>query len=247
LSWSRTSADLIRDRLGRWWLHVVMETAAPVVTPSEETVGVDLGIKNPATDSRNQFYGDKHWQNIEDRTFELRRQLQSKGTKSAKRRLKKLSGRQKRFRRDCDHVLSKRLVKSVEAGATLVFEDLTNIRGRAKMRKAQRRRLHGWSFAQFQAFVTYKAEGFGVNVGFVDPRYTSQKCSQCGHIERGNRPTQSEFRCKKCSFECHADLNAALNIREDFLKRRASVNVPIAVRLETEVGTASYGDKPRSC
>ena len=247
LTWARTSADLLRDRKGRWWLHVVMETTAPVVTPSEETVGVDLGINNPATDSCNKFYGNKHWRQIEDRTFELRRRLQSKGTKSAKRRLKKLSGRQKRFRRDCDHVLSKRLVKSVEVGTTLAFEDLTNIRGRAKMRTAQRRRLHGWSFAQFQAFVTYKAEGLGVNVGFVDPRYTSQKCSQCGHIERGNRPTQSEFRCKKCGFECHADLNAALNIRQDFLKRRASVNVPIAVRLETEVGTASYGDLPRSC
>jgi IS605 OrfB family transposase len=204
-----------------------METAAPVIMPTEETVGVDLGIKNPATDSRNEFYGDKHWKNIEDRTFELRRRLQSKGTKSAKRRLKKLSGKQKRFRKDCDHVLSKRLVKSVEAGATLAFEELTNIRGRAKVRKAQRRRLHGWSFAQFQAFVCYKAEAKGINAGFVDPRYTSQKCSLCGHIERGNRPTQSEFRCKKCDFECHADLNAALNIRADFLKRRVAVNPPI--------------------
>lgn len=76
MSWQWTSADLIRDRNGRWWLHVVIETSAPVVIPIEETVGVDLGINNPATDSRNEFYGDKHWQNIEDRTFELRRRLQ---------------------------------------------------------------------------------------------------------------------------------------------------------------------------
>ena len=229
LSWNRTSADLIRDRKGRWWLHVVMETSNPEVIPTEETVGVDLGIANPATDSRDEFYGDKHWQNIEDRTFELRRRLQSKGTKSAKRHLKKLSGRQRRFRKDCDHVLSKRLVQSVGEGGTIAFEDLTNIRGRAKMKKAQRRRLHGWSFAQFQAFVSYKAEARGIAIGFVDPRYTSQKCSQCNHIKRGNRPTQSKFRCKKCGFECHADLNAAINIREDFLKRRASVNAPIVV------------------
>jgi IS605 OrfB family transposase len=206
-----------------------METSNPEVIPTEETVGVDLGIANPATDSRDEFYGDKHWQNIEDRTFELRRRLQSKGTKSAKRHLKKLSGRQRRFRKDCDHVLSKRLVQSVGEGATIAFEDLTNIRGRAKMKKAQRRRLHGWSFAQFQAFVSYKAEARGIAIGFVDPRYTSLKCSQCNHIKRGNRPTQSKFRCKKCGFECHADLNAAINIREDFLKRRASVNAPIVV------------------
>jgi len=245
LAWDRTSADLVRDRSGQWWLHVVMETPAPKVIPTEETVGVDLGLENPATDNRENFYGDQHWQQIEDRTFQLRRRLQSKGTKNAKKRLKRLSGKQKRFRRDCDHVLSKRLVKSVQAGATLVFEDLTNIRGRAKLRKAQRRRLHGWSFAQFQLFVSYKAEARGIAVGFVAPRYTSQKCSRCGHIERGNRPTQSEFCCRKCEFECHADLNAAINIRTDYLKLRALVNEPIAVCSEMRVGTASHGACPR--
>lgn len=187
------------------------------------------------------FYGDKHWKQVEDRIFELRRRLQSKGTKSAKRHLKRLSGRQalrhyvlrfpqdviaQRFRRDCDHVLSKRLVQSVGKGATIVFEDLTNIRGRAKVKKSQRRRLHGWSFAQFQAFVTYKAEALGIVIGFVDPRFTSQKCSSCGYISRSNRPTQKDFKCKKCSFEILADHNAAINIREDFLKLRGSVNNP---------------------
>ncbi|NJM67093.1 MAG: IS200/IS605 family element transposase accessory protein TnpB [Acaryochloris sp. RU_4_1] len=229
LNWKNTSADLLQDRKGRWWLYVVMEAETPEVSATNEVVGVDLGIASPAVDSRGSKYGSDHWKEIEDRTFELRRRLQSKGTKSARRHLKKLSGRQRRFRKDCDHVLSKRLVRSVQSGATLVFEDLTNIRGRAKMRKAQRRRLHGWSFAQFQAFVTYKAESRGVNVGFVDPRYTSQKCSQCGHIERGNRPSQAEFRCQKCGYECHADYNAAVNIREDFLKLRALVNQPIVV------------------
>ncbi len=227
LIWKNTSADLICDRKGRWWLHIVMETDTPKADPTTQVVGVDLGIATPAVDSNRNKYGSDHWKQVEDRTFELRRRLQSKGTKSAKRHLKKLSGRQKRFRKDCDHVLSKLLVQSVESGATLVFEDLTNIRGRAKMKRATRRRLHGWGFAQFQAFVTYKAEAKGVKIGFVDPRYTSQKCSQCGHIERGNRPTQSEFRCKKCGFECHADYNASINIRDDFLKLRASVNAPI--------------------
>ncbi|NJO43037.1 MAG: IS200/IS605 family element transposase accessory protein TnpB [Cyanobacteria bacterium CRU_2_1] len=229
LNWKNTSADLLQDRKGRWWLHIVVEIETPETGATNEVVGVDLGIASPAVDSRGSKYGSVPWKGVEDRTFELRRRLQSKGTKSAKRHLKKLSGRQRCFRKDCDHVLSKRLVRSVEKGATLVFEDLTNIRGRAKMRKAQRRRLHGWSFNQFQAFVTYKAEARGVNVGFVDPRYTSQKCSQCGHIERGNRPSQAEFRCKKCGYECHADYNAAINIREDFLKLGAAVNQPIVV------------------
>ncbi len=227
LGWKNTSADLIRDGKRRWWLHIVMETDTPQVEPTAEVVGVDLGIATPAVDSNDNKYGSDHWKPVEDRTFQLRRRLQSKGTKSAKRHLKKLSGRQKRFRKDCDHVLSKRLVQYVRSGATLAFEDLTDIRSRVKTRKQERRRLHGWSFAQFQAFVTYKAEAKGAIVRYVDPRYTSQKCSQCGHIERGNRPSQAKFRCNKCGFECHADYNAAMNIRDNFLASRASVNAPI--------------------
>jgi IS605 OrfB family transposase len=225
LSWKPTSADLVKDRIGRWWLHVVMETSTPKFNPTDETVGVDLGIANPATDSNNNFYGEERWKEVEERVFELQRRLQKKGTKSAKRHLKKLSGRRRRFQKNCDHVLSKRLIQSVKPGATLVFEDLTNIRGSAKQRKAQRRRFHSWSFAQFQAFVTYKAEARGIKVDYVDPRYTSQKCSQCGHIDRKNRPTQSDFKCKKCGYETHADYNAATNIRADYL--RAAVNQPI--------------------
>ena len=53
-----------------------MKTDFPQIIPTNETVGVDLGIENPATDNRDNFYGEKHWKQIEDRTFELRRRLQ---------------------------------------------------------------------------------------------------------------------------------------------------------------------------
>ncbi|MBT9545129.1 MAG: transposase, partial [Candidatus Sericytochromatia bacterium] len=191
-------------------------------------VGVDLGIVNPATDSRGQFYGSEHWEEVERRHAVLRSELQSKGTRSAKRKLKRTSGRQRRFRRDCDHVLSKRLVQTMESGQTLVFENLTDIRGKVKLKKAQRKRLHKWSFAQLQAFVEYKAQALGVSVVFVDPRYTSQKCSQCKHVSRSNRPEQSIFKCRVCKFTCHADHNAAINIRANYLQFKGlSVNQPI--------------------
>src|SRR3990167_8077833 len=138
--WQRCSADLIQDRKGRWWLHVVMSKDIQEIPPHDSDdsfVGVDLGIVNPATDSRGQFYGSEHWEEVELRHAVLRSELQSKGTRSAKRKLKRKSGRQRRFRRDCDHVLSKRLVQSMESGQTLVFENLTDIRGKVKLKKAQ--------------------------------------------------------------------------------------------------------------
>ena len=63
------------------------------------------------------------------------------------------------------------------------------------------------------AFLSYKAQRAGVPVVQVDPRYTSQTCAECGHRERSNRKNQSEFRCKACGHESHADVNAARNIR----------------------------------
>jgi len=215
-TWNTASADLFCDRQGKWWLHVVVARDVEEVSTSGAMVGIDLGIAHPATDSNGTFYGSPEWGAIEQRTRALRSRLQSKGTKSAKRHLKKLSRRQIRFRKDCDHVLSKRIVQSAQPGTTIVFENLTDIRARVSLRKAQRRSLHSWSFAQLQAFVTYKAQARGVQVGWVDPRYTSQKCSECGHRERGNRPSQAVFLCKSCGFSIHADLNAARNIRDNF-------------------------------
>jgi len=223
-TWKVTSADLLHDRRGRWWLHVVVTQPLTETAPTDEVVGVDLGIVHPATDSGGNYYGSDHWKVVEERTDQLRRRLQAKGTKSSRRHLKKMSRRQRRFRTDCDHVVSKRLVASVEPGATLVFEDLTDSRVRVRQRKEQRRRLHTWSFAQLQGFVAYKAEARGVRIALTDPRYTSQKCHACGHRERANRADQAHFSCRSCHVSCNADHNASINIRDNY--RRAAVSLP---------------------
>ena len=114
-------------------------------------------------------------------------------------------------------MLSKRLVQSVEPGATLVFEDLTDIRDRMTGRKQQRRRLHSWSFARLLGFARYKAALAGVAAATVAPRYTSQKCSRCGHWEKANRQSWGDFRCKQCDFSLHADQNAARNLEANHL------------------------------
>lgn len=205
--------DLILKK-GRLWLHVVVDLPTPQVEPSTEVVGVDLGVTRPAVTSNNKFLGQQHWKELENRTFRLRRSLQAKGTKSAKRHLRKLSGKQLRRRRDHDHVVSKRIVQNTQSGGTIVLENLTDIRKRAKQRKGkQNRRFHGWSFAQLADFIAYKAEEQGISVVFIDPRNTSKTCSKCGHCHRSNRRSQAVFKCRQCSYELNADLNGARNIR----------------------------------
>lgn len=179
------SADLIlRD--GKFWLHAVVTLPAVPFTNTGAAVGVDLGLTRPAVTSDARFLGKRYWREIDRRYFRLKRQLQAKGTTSAKRRLKALRGKVNRFRRDCDRVLSKRIVQSVKPGTTVVVENLTAIRGRVKQRgRASRRRLHAWSFARLRAFLEYKAEGVGCRVVGVDPRHTSRRCHACGISSAG--------------------------------------------------------------
>lgn len=215
------TVDLVQKR-GRWYVHVVVRVPAPEVEPTEVVVGVDLGVTRAAVTSDNRFHGQRRWRELEARDFRLRRTLQAKGAKSAKRHLRRLSGRTARRRRDHDHVVSKRIVQGVPEGCTLAVENLTNIRSRVRARKANggQRRLHSWSFAILRVFITYKAEERGIRVEGVDPRHTSQSCSRCGYQHRRNRLSQSEFRCRACGYQTNADRNGARNIAAKLLASR---------------------------
>ncbi|GHO55584.1 RNA-guided endonuclease InsQ/TnpB family protein [Ktedonobacter robiniae] len=222
------SADLCY-RKGKYTLHVVVRLPDPARPSSDEMIGVDLGLTHPAVTSKHLFLGERRWKEQERRIFRLKRQLQTKNTKSAKRHLKKLSGKRFRQRKDHDHVLSKRIVQHAPPGSTIVLENLTHIRSRARIRKGEgQRRLHSWSFAQFHSFLSYKAQEKGVAVVKVDPRHTSQTCSCCGHQARNNRRSQSLFLCRMCGFSLNADLNASRNIRNKYVVSLASLGTPLA-------------------
>lgn len=191
----------------------------PQALQSAEVIGVDLGLNHPAVTSKRKFLGSRHWKEVARRYFRIRRALQSKGAKNAKRHLRKLAGKQLRFHRDCDHVLSKRIVQSVSPGAVIVIENLTELRNTTNIKRKteSRRRLHNWSFAQFRSFLFYKAQEAAMKVVAIDPRHTSQTCSRCGFQSRSNRRSQSLFLCKEYAYSLKADLNAAYDIRDKHL------------------------------
>ena len=217
LGYPSDTADLI-EQDGQWWLHMVVTLPAPDVEPTEQVIGVDLGLNRPAVTSNNQFLGQRRWKAVEGRYFRLSRALQKKGSRSAKRHLRKAKRRRSRFRKDADHVLSKQIVTAAEPGSTIVLEDLKDIRKRSKQgrrttkQRQSKRRMHSWPFASLKSKIEYKAEERGCRVVAVDPRHTSQRCSCCGHTARTNRRSQSVFKCRKCGMDLNADLNAARNI-----------------------------------
>jgi len=218
----RGQVDLILVN-GVFYLCVVVEASEESPYDPVGVLGVDLGIKNLAVDSDGEVHSGEQINQTRDRCDSLKARLQSKGTKSAKRHLKKLSGRMARFSKDANHRISKKLVaKAKDTLRSIALEDLQGIRDRVTVRMAQRRSLHTWNFGLLRMFVDYKAKIAGVPLVFVDPRNTSRTCPSCGHIAKANRPTRDEFRCEACGYAGAADHIAAMNIAF-----RAAVNLPI--------------------
>ena len=223
----RGQCDLVRKNK-LFYLMVVVETPEePIINP-DNIMGVDMGIVNIAVDSTGKYYSGDQINEVRDHNADLRSRLQAVGynhasRKSAKRHLKKLSGKERRFARDTNHVISKEIVhKAKGTSSAIAIENLDGIRMRTTVRKGKRYIHNSWSFHQIRSFIEYKAREAGIPVIAIDPHNTSRECPECHTIDRKNRPERSQFRCISCRFEGEADYIASLNIRN-----RAAVSQPI--------------------
>ncbi|MEH2048277.1 transposase [Nostoc sp.] len=191
-----TSATLNKTKLGDYFINFVVDIPTqpagktPVLKSSapgdrdaqtfRKVIGVDLGRRDIATTSRGESWSGKQIQSFRDRYSKVRANVQSKRTRSSRRLLRRLSGREGRFQEWLNHNISKQLVQeSKQMNASLAIEDLTNIRQSLNTKprsKVERRRTNNWAFYQLRLFVGYKANIAGVRVIFVPPAYTSQTC-----------------------------------------------------------------------
>ena len=239
LAFRRGESDLAFVR-GSWYLFATAEIETPEPVDVSDVLGIDLGVTNIATDSDGDVHSGKAIKNVRYRHRRLRNKLQKKGTKRSRYRLKMLSGQERRFAKDVNHCLSKRMVAKAECTKrAIAMEELTHIRTRIKARRSQRATLHSWAFAQLRAFMFYKAALAGVPMHLVDPRNTSRECPACGHCAKENRKTQSWFVCTSCGFAGPADVIAAENIR---VLGRASVSRPY---VSEAAGRSSQGQATR--
>ncbi len=212
--WKIGGAELVwRDHT--YYLHLTQTRVAPDVTEPQDVLGVDLGICTVATDSTGQPFTGAEVRKKRSRVVARRAALQRVGTRSAKRRLQRMRRREHRWMKQVNHRIAKSLVaKAVVSRKALALENLTGIREQVTVRREQRYERHCWAFSQLRTFLSYKAAWAGVAVLLVDPAYTSQTCSRCGHCFPANRQSQASFVCRRCGFSAHADYNAARNIAQ---------------------------------
>lgn len=222
LDWKRGNARLVQTG-NKWFLHVsfTKNVSELDIAAFDNIIGIDAGLRqimtiyNPKTGQtffKNGQFVKKKRQNYAKK----RQSLQIKGTKSAKRRLKELSGRENRWMTDVNHCLSKTLA-SENPNTLIVVEDLTNVTFDTvnNRKKENRYEHHSWAFYQLQQDIAYKAREHGSYLIKVNPAYTSQRCPKCGTICKENRDKNNHiYHCNHCHYQSNDDRVAAMNIAQ---------------------------------
>jgi len=181
-------------------------------TKYEHNIGIDLNLKhnlatvgNPIT-KEHQFLGRGYiYERVKFK--EMRRRYQKQGRLN---RVKLMGNKEQRVMNNLNHRLTHQILEIAKSQqANIKIEDLTGIRS-AQCNKGFKYFLHSWQFFRMRTFLEYKARiRYSCIVGAINPKYTSQDCSNCGHRNKCNG---KHYVCKNCGLKIHRDVNASFNI-----------------------------------
>ncbi len=200
------------------WIAQINVNIPDKTTNNGNAMGIDLGLKVPAvavTESgKTKFFGNGRMNKYIKREFRAKRKELGK----AKRlnAIRQLNDKEQRWMKDQDHKISRSIIKfATENNVSVIrIEKLTNIRNTARTSRKNEKNLHTWSFYRLAQFIEYKAKFAGIGVEYVNPKYTSQACPDCGTL---NKAKDRKYHCS-CGFTIHRDRLGALNI----------INAPVA-------------------
>ncbi|MFA5299626.1 MAG: transposase, partial [Lutibacter sp.] len=202
------TAQIIKEPTG-YFVCIQCDTSKNISNPDEsQVIGIDMGIAHFCVDSNGEYIkNEKHFSKyerqlrIENRSLS-RKKLYSNHWKKQAKKLALLHHKIGNVRMDFLHKESTKMAKLYN---TVVVEDL-KINNMVRNKHLSKHILDcGWGM--FRDMLSYKT-----NVIRVDPKYTSQTCSECGSVDAESRNSQSEFVCTHCGYKCNADVNAAKNI-----------------------------------
>jgi len=229
--WSRAvppgakSYRVTQDRAGRWHVAVAV-IPEPVPAPGNgQTVGIDRGVAVSAALSTGQMlHAPALTAQERARLRRLQRTL-ARAARGSNRRARvncaiaRLRARQRDRRKDWAEKVSTGIARRFDV---IRVEDLKiaamtrsakgtredpgrNVRAKAGLNQG----ILGAGWGLLVRRLQDKAPG---RVEKISPAFTSQRCSACGHVDAHSRESQARFVCTACSFACHADVNAAINI-----------------------------------
>jgi len=214
---------------GKWYISfATVQNIENPIHPSKSAIGVDLGIKKLITTSNGEVFNPKNsFKANQPKLARLQRKLKrkmkfSQNWKKLNLKINKLHHHIANIRHDYLHKVTTTLSKN---HAMIAVEDLKvanmsksasgtienkgkNVKAKSGLNKSILDQ--GWSM--LVEMLDYKQQWRGGLLVKVDPKYTSQTCSSCGHVAKENRQTQAKFECVECGYVANADLNASRNI-----------------------------------
>ena len=207
------TATIIREHDGYYVCITSQIEQYPIRLAREnQAVGLDMGIAHFCVSSQGEYTSNPgHFAKYERQVRIENRSLSRKKRGSAnwykqKAKLSRIHAKIGRVRRDFLHQQSWKVVRD---NGLIAVEDL-KVKNMVRSNLAKHINDAGW--ATFRRQLQYKADWHGRSFVVVDPKHTSQTCSECGHKERDNRQSQAKFVCLSCGVEQNADVNAARNI-----------------------------------
>lgn len=216
---------VVKVEAGKWYVSILIDdnTVPQPPVSINKIVGVDLGIKKYAVLSTGYSISAPNILNKLKEIDRLKSYLskKTKGSNASKRLRIKIQRKQKRLNDLKTDFLNKLVDYLIKNHDCIILEDL-NIRKMISTKggwKATFNRLMTMiPIYEFRSKLQYKAALAGKYCVAVNPAYTSQMCSSCGHVDKKSRKSQSEFECTSCGFSTNADLNAAFNIHNAGVK-----------------------------
>jgi putative transposase len=217
-------------RDGRRW-YVGFQVEVPCgSTNARHSIGIDVGVAVLAATSRGEMINNPRVAKRIEKELRRRQraisrcQKGSSGRKKSRAKLRAMLRKATNTRHNHIHKTTAIFAKQFRCVAV---EKLT-IRNMVKSAKGTvdkpgknisqksglNRSIMDSGFGMFRQLLSYKCARNGVEFIEVDPRYTSQKCSSCGSIDKNSRKSQAEFTCTNCGFSLNADINAAKNIHK---------------------------------
>ncbi len=229
------TATIIKE-YNAYYISITFECQSKDLYPVSENqaVGIDMGISYFSVDSNGCFVENpRHTIKYENILRVKNRALARKKKNSVKfmqikRELNKLHAKIAGVRKDFLH---KESLKYVKENSLIVCEDL-KVKNMVKFGHLSKH-ISDVSWSNFFSMLRYKSAFYEKDFIQINPKYTSQKCNECGHVSSDNRKTQSEFECVKCGHQQNADYNAAINILgEGIALKRKREAVACALLLE---------------
>ena len=230
LSMKYGTLTVSKDKCGDYWCSIVVydvEEKPKTKVSIDNSVGIDLGIKNYAILSDGTKYGNpKFLEKGQKRLKTLqhrfaRTQKRSNRHEALRLKVAKCHRDIANRRSDFLHKLSSMLTEQYD---TICLEDL-NVKGMMK-NKHLSNSIQSAAWGEFVRQLKYKSDWYGKNVVFIGRFEPSSKtCNKCGYVKSDLQLNDREWVCPKCGEKHDRDVNAAINIRDFALHKQNLIRI----------------------